>query len=57
MAMIHAGAYLPRVLKQMPEGALGVFSGRIGRQFFNQAVKQNVCNHILASHTDIDAAT
>lgn len=54
----HAGggAYLPRALKQMLDGTLGVFAERIGRQLFKLAVEQNVNNHILASDTDIDAA-
>ena len=55
--MADAGAYLPRTLNQMLEGTLGVFAERIGRQLFKIAVEQNVNNHILASDTDIDAAT
>ena len=53
---LDAGAYLPRALKQMLDGTLGVFAERIGRQLFKLAVEQNVNNHILASDTDIDAA-
>ena len=53
---LEAGAYLPRALKQMLDGTLGVFAERIGRQLFKLAVEQNVNNHILASDTDIDAA-
>ncbi len=34
-----------------------VCSGRIGQLLLKQAVEQNVCNHILASDTDIDAQT
>ena len=30
---------------------------RIGKLLLKQAVEQNICNHILASDTDIDAAT
>ena len=52
----EAGAYLPRALKQMLDGTLGVFAERIGRQLFKLAVEQNVNSHILASDTDIDAA-
>ena len=52
---LEAGAYLPRALKQMLDGTLGVFAERIGRQLFKLAVEQNVSNHILASDTDIDA--
>ena len=54
---LDAGAYLPRVLKQMLDGTLGVFAERIGRQLFKLTVEQNVNNHILASDTDIDAQT
>ena len=53
---LEAGADLPRALKQMLDGTLGVFAERIGRQLFKLAVEQNVNNHILASDTDIDAA-
>ena len=52
---LDAGAYLPRALKQMLDGTLGIFAERIGRQLFKLAVEQNVSNHILASDTDIDA--
>ena len=52
---LEAGAYLPRALKQMLDGTLGVFAERIGRQLFKLAVEQNINNHILASDTDIDA--
>ena len=52
---LDAGAYLPRTLKQMLDGTLGVFAERIGRQLFKLAVEQNVNNHILTSDTDIDA--
>ena len=52
---LDAGAYLPRALKQMLDGTIGVFAERIGRQLFKLAVEQNVNNHILASDTDIDA--
>ena len=34
-----------------------MFGDRIGKLLLKQAVEQNVCNHILASDTDIDAAT
>ena len=39
------------------EGILSMFGDRIGKLLLKQAVEQNVCNHILASDTDIDAAT
>ena len=34
-----------------------MFGDRIGKLLLKQAVEQNICNHILASDTDIDAAT
>ena len=34
-----------------------LFGDRIGKLLLKQAVEQNVCNHILASDTDIDAQT
>ena len=36
---------------------LSMFGDRIGKLLLKQAVEQNVCNHILASDTDIDAQT
>ena len=36
---------------------LSMFGDRIGRLLFKQTVEHNVMNHILASDTDIDAAT
>ena len=52
-----ADRYLPKVLQQILSGTLDRFTERIGRQLFKLAVEQNVSNHILASDTDIDAAT
>ena len=52
-----ADRYLPKVLQQILSGTLDRFAERIGRQLFKLAVEQNVSNHILASDTDIDAAT
>ena len=45
----YAGAFLPKILS--------MFGDRIGRLLFKQTVEHNVMNHILASDTDIDAAT
>ena len=45
---LDAGAYLPRVLKQMLDGTLGVFAERIGRQLFKLAVDQNLLAHAVA---------
>ena len=39
------------------EAILSMFGDRIGRLLFKQTVEHNVMNHILASDTDIDAAT
>ena len=39
------------------EAILSMFGDRMGKLLLKQAVEQNVCNHILASDTDIDAAT
>ena len=39
------------------QGILSMFGDRIGKLLLKQAVEQNVCNHILASDTDIDAQT
>ena len=36
---------------------LSMFGDRMGKLLLKQTVEQNVCNHILASGTDIDAAT
>ena len=33
-----------------------MFGDRIGKLLLKQAVEQNICNHIIASDTDIDAA-
>ena len=42
---LDAGAYLPRALKQMLDGTLGIFAERIGRQLFKLAVDQNLLAH------------
>lgn len=34
-----------------------MFGDRIGKLLLKQAVEQNICNHIIASDTDIGAAT
>ena len=53
----YAGDFLPKLLGETLEAILSMFGDRIGKLLFKQAVEQNVCNHILASDTDIDAAT
>ena len=53
----YAGDFLPKILGETLEAILSMFGDRIGRLLFNQTVEHNVMNHILASDTDIDAAT
>ena len=53
----YAGDFLPKILGETLEAILSMFGDRIGRLLLKQAVEQNVCNHILASDTDIDAQT
>ena len=53
----YAGDFLPEILGETLEAILSMFGDRIGKLLLKQAVEQNVCNHILASDTDIDAAT
>ena len=51
----YAGDFLPKILGETLEAILSIFGDRIGKLLLKQAVEQNVCNHILASDTDIDA--
>ena len=53
----YAGDFLPKILGETLEAILSMFGDRIGNLLLKQAVEQNVCNHILASDTDIDAQT
>ena len=53
----YAGDFLPKILGETLEAILSMFGDRIGKLLLKQAVEQNVCNHILASDTDIDAQT
>ena len=53
----YAGDFLPKILGETLEAILSMFGDRIGKLLLKQAVEQNVCNHILASDPDIDAAT
>ena len=48
---------LPKILGETLEAILSMFGDRIGKLLLKQAVEQNICNHIIASDTDIDAAT
>lgn len=52
-----ASDFQPKLLAQTLERTLGLFADRMGRLLFKQTVEHNVMNHILASDTDIDAAT
>jgi hypothetical protein len=53
----YAGDFLPKILGETLEAILSMFGDHIGKLLLKQAVEQNVCNHILASDTDIDAQT
>ena len=53
----YAGDFLPKILGETLEAILSMFGDRIARLLFKQTVEHNVMNHILASDTDIDAAT
>ena len=53
----YAGDFLPKILGETLEAILSMFGDRIGKLLLKQAVEQNVCNHIIAADTDIDAAT
>ena len=50
-------SFLPKILGETLEAILSMFGDRIGKLLLKQAVEQNICNHIIASDTDIDAAT
>ena len=50
----NASAFLPEVLSTILIGIMDDFAQRIGRQLYKVAVEQNLCNHILASDTDMD---
>ena len=53
----YAGDFLPKILGETLEAILSMFGDRMGKLLLKQAVEQNVCNHIIASDTDIGAAT
>ena len=53
----YAGDFLPKLLGETLEAILSMFGDRIGKLLLKQAVEQNICNHIIASDTDIGAAT
>lgn len=51
----NASAFLPGVLATTLIGALDNFGQRIGAQLYKVAIEQNMCNHLLAEDTDMDA--
>ena len=51
----NAAAFLPEVIATVLNGALDNFGQRIGTQLNKVAIEQNMCNHILAEDTDMDA--
>ena len=53
----YAGDFLPKILGETLEAILSMFGDRIGKLLLKHAVEKKVCNHILASDTDIDAQT
>ena len=51
----NASAFLPSVIATVLIGALDNFAHRIGTQLNKVAIEQNMCNHLLAEDTDMDA--
>lgn len=51
----NASAFLPGVFATVLIGALDNFGQRIGTQLNKVAIEQNMCNHLLAEDTDMDA--
>ena len=51
----NATAFLPGVIATVLNGALDNFGQRIGTQLYKVAIEQNMCNHLLAEDTDMDA--
>ena len=51
----NATAFLPSVIATVLNGALDNFGQRIGAQLYKVAIEQNMCNHLLAEDTDMDA--
>ena len=51
----NASAFLPEVIATVLNGALDNFGQRIGTQLNKVAIEQNMCNHLLAEDTDMDA--
>ena len=53
----YAGDFLPKILGETLEAILSMFGDRIGKLLLKLAAEQNICNHIIASDTDIDTQT
>lgn len=51
----NAGAFLPQAISSVMIGTMDNYAHRIGSQLYKLAVEQNLCNHILAEDTDMDA--
>ena len=51
----NASAFLPEVLSTMLIGTLDNFGHRMGTLLYKIAIEQNMCNHLLAEDTDMDA--
>ena len=51
----NASAFLPEVIATVLNGALDNLGQRIGTQLNKVAIEQNMCNHLLAEDTDMDA--
>lgn len=51
----NAGAFLPQAISSMMIGTMDNYARRVGSQLYKLAVEQNLCNHILAEDTDMDA--
>ena len=53
----RATNFLPRVIADIMNGALGSFGDRMGRLLFKLAVETNIVNHIIAVDSDMDVQT
>ena len=51
----NAGAFLPQAISSVMIGTMDNYARRVGSQLYKLAVEQNLCNHILAEDTDMDA--
>ena len=52
----NAGAFLPQAISSVMIGTMDNYAHRIASQLYKLAVEQNLCNHILAEDTDMDAS-